>query len=613
MWTKLACLAGILLSPVWAQPVPFGGASIESSSSTAPNTFVLAYSNSSFTCSRNQDVSAPGVIQLAVPLTERNESQIQKVESGYDYGDVLGLSYLFYVAQRSGAQPANNRVPWRGNSHLDDPVVGGYYDAGDTIKVNYPLGTTLAFLAWGLIEFQTGHEAAGQLEYGRDALRWGADFLISCHTAPGTFVGAIADPTVDHAMWSRPEDDTSNRPAYVWTASMPASDLLGAVSAALAATSIVFSTVDPAYATKCLQHAVELYEMGTATEGRYSDSVPEAYVYTSSKYLDKLAWSATWLFRATGDLKYLDAAVNYYNRGSNDRAIVVNWDSLIYGVDVLLATLPGQQDGVYRERAELFVSSWAASSNGITYSPNGLAQDGGGWGTLRNTANAAALAFILAKHTSDSAKKTAYRAWGESQIDYMLGAGGRSMVVGYGVNPPVRPHHRGASCPVSGPCGWNFFNDVSPNPQVLYGALVGGPGQGDTLDDSRSNYKENEVALDYNAGFTVALAALVPVTTPTPTPVPTTPAPTPKPTSAPTPKATATPASTPARTPAPMIGTAIEYPTSCPLTIGKYGACGGISNCPPDTVCKDAQWAGTCLPNGWSCRRMSVWYWQVLQ
>ena len=32
----------------------------------------------------------------------------------------------------------------------------------------------------------------------------------------------------------------------------------------------------------------------------------------------------------------------------------------------------------------------------------------------------------------------------EKQINYMLGDNGRSYVVGYGNNPPQRPHHRGA-------------------------------------------------------------------------------------------------------------------------------------------------------------------------
>ena len=84
--------------------------------------------------------------------------------------------------------------------------------------------------------------------------------------------------------------------------------------------------------------------------------------------------------------------------------------------------------------------------------------------------------------------------------------------MGFGENPPVRPHHKTASCPVNAwePCGWNEFYSSNPNPHVLYGALVGGPQSqySDDIADKRDDYIENEVALDYNAGFQSLLAGL---------------------------------------------------------------------------------------------------------
>ena len=55
-----------------------------------------------------------------------------------DYGEVLRLSNLFYEAQRSGKLPADNRVPWRGDSAVNDgsdvgvDLEGGYYDGTKT-------------------------------------------------------------------------------------------------------------------------------------------------------------------------------------------------------------------------------------------------------------------------------------------------------------------------------------------------------------------------------------------------------------------------------------------------------------------------------------------------
>lgn len=51
----------------------------------------------------------------------------------YNYSEVLEKSLLFYEAQRCGKLPANNRIPWRGDSMLDDKdgdidLTGGYFD-----------------------------------------------------------------------------------------------------------------------------------------------------------------------------------------------------------------------------------------------------------------------------------------------------------------------------------------------------------------------------------------------------------------------------------------------------------------------------------------------------
>lgn len=53
------------------------------------------------------------------------------------------------------------------------------------------------------------------------------------------------------------------------------------------------------------------------------------------------------------------------------------------------------------------------------------------------------------------------------------------------------------------PC---MYLDPSPNPNILFGGLVGGPDIIDNYEDKRSNYVQNEVALDFNAGFQSALA-----------------------------------------------------------------------------------------------------------
>lgn len=77
-------------------------------------------------------------------------------------------------------------------------------------------------------------------------------------------------------------------------------------------------------------------------------------------------------------------------------------------------------------------------------------------------------------------------------------------MVGFGVNPPTHVHHRAASGQSLG-----YMSDTTgPNRHTIYGALAGGPDAADGWVDDRNDYQRNEVALDFNAGFTAALARL---------------------------------------------------------------------------------------------------------
>ena len=103
------------------------------------------------------------------------------------------------------------------------------------------------------------------------------------------------------------------------------------------------------------------------------------------------------------------------------------------------------------------------------------------WGSLRYAANAAFIclqASDLAGNEDEEMKikSKTFREYALKQMEYMLGSTGRSFVVGFGNNPPQQPHHASSSCPINPneSCGWSNYNLDSPNPHVLYGALVGG-------------------------------------------------------------------------------------------------------------------------------------------
>src|SRR5262245_1080670 len=424
----------------------------------------------------------------------------------FNYAEALQKSLFFYEAQISGRKPSWSRVTWRGDSALNDgadvgkDLTGGWFDAGDHVKFGFAMASSATILAWGAVEYRDGYERSGQLIHLLNNLRWVNDYFIKAHTAPNEMYGQIGNGGVDHAWWGPAEVMQMARPAYKIDASCPGSDLAGETAAALAAAAVVFKPTDPAYAGTLVGHAQQLYTFADTYRGKYSDCITDAQAYYNSfsGYWDELVWGALWLYRATGDAAYLAKAEAYYPNIAGKYVWTHAWDDKAYGSYVLLAQATGNQR--YRDDVERWLDYWTVGTGGqrVSYTPGGLAWLDQ-WGTLRLTANTAFLAFVYSDSLTDATKQARYHDFAVRQIDYMLGANPRqsSYVVGFGANPPRRPHHR-----TSHGSWTSSLSDPPYQRHVLYGALVGGPGQDDSYTDDRADYVHNEVATDYNAGFT---------------------------------------------------------------------------------------------------------------
>lgn len=436
---------------------------------------------------------------------------------GFNYAEVLQKSLYFFDVQRSGALPGTFRVPWRGDSALNDgsdvgvDLTGGFYDAGDHVKFGLPMAFSLTMLAWGGVENEAAYVETRQWLHLLDTLHWGADYLMRCHVrhpdgSTAAFYGQVGNGDVDHAYWGPAEAMTMNRPAYKIDAAHPGSDLAAETAAALAATARIFQSSQPAYAAELIDHAIALYTFADAHRGKYSESIPNAASFYNSwsGYHDELVWGAIWLYRATGDSAWLDKARLEYGslNSAHTYQWALSWDDKSYGCYVLMAMLDGGAS--YRADAERWLDYWTIGVGGssVTRTPGGLAWLDQ-WGSLRYAANTAFCALVYADHVNDPASR--YSDFAKTQIRYMLGQNpsGRSYVCGFGVNPPVNPHHRNAH-------GSTTQNIAEPavNAHILYGALVGGPSSDDGYTDTRTDYIRNEVAMDYNAAFTGAVARL---------------------------------------------------------------------------------------------------------
>jgi len=380
-------------------------------------------------------------------------------------------------------------------------LTGGYFDAGDHVKFGFPMAATITNLAWGLLEFKKGYQAAKQLRYGLKAIKWATDYLLKCHLSPKRFIAQVGDGDIDHNQWERPQDIKDKRPVYEINEKNPGSELAAEAAAALASSSMVFKNQgDHKYASRLLSHAKELYTFAMQNRGNYHDSIPQLtkFYKSYSGYTDELAWATLWLYRATRDQVYkknflmeFDGQVLYQDPRE------FSWDNKWYGVQVLAHQLKITNEN-YLKRFKAFLEQPIYTPKGLFYVMP--------WGSNRHAANLAFLARVASIISDD---KDFYNDFARSQIHYMLGDGGRSYVVGFGNNPPQRAHHKSASCPVYGTCNWSTFHSPNPNANILYGALVGGPDENDAYKDDRQDYVKNEVACDYNAGFQSAVAGLL--------------------------------------------------------------------------------------------------------
>uniref|UniRef100_A0ACD5YTN9 Uncharacterized protein n=1 Tax=Avena sativa TaxID=4498 RepID=A0ACD5YTN9_AVESA len=484
-------------------------------------------------------------------------SKSGNTNKAHNYEEALRKSLLYFEAQRSGRLPHGQRVPWRDHSGLTDgleqgvDLVGGYYDAGDHVKFGLPMAFTVTMLSWSLIEYGDDVAAAGEVAHALEAIKWGTDYFVKAHTRPDELWAEVGDGDTDHYCWQRPEDMTTSRQAYKVDRENPGSDVAGETAAALAAASMVFRKSNPHYAHLLLHHAQQLFEFADKYRGKYDSSIAEvkSYYASVSGYKDELLWAALWLHRATAKADYLDYVVdNAHDFGGTGWAITeFSWDVKYAGVQILAARLllrrehsAAQKETLerYQAKAEHYVCAClgrnAAAGDGEEDQANVERSPGGmlyirQWNNMQYVTNAAFLLSAYSDYLVEAGVDTVTCAGGETadagevaalaraQVDYVLGTNPRgvSYLVGYGAKYPARVHHRAASIvPYKHSkqfigCTQGFdhwFGRRSSNPNVLVGAIVGGPDRKDRFRDDRENYMQTE-ACTYNTAPMVGMFA----------------------------------------------------------------------------------------------------------
>ncbi|KAH9329985.1 hypothetical protein KI387_002093 [Taxus chinensis] len=458
----------------------------------------------------------------------------------YNYKDALTKSILFFEGQRSGKLPPNQRMRWRGDSAISDgaaehvDLTGGYYDAGDNVKFGFPMAFTTTMLSWSVVEF--GGYMGDDLQHAKDAIRWATDYLLKATAHPGVLYVQVADPNMDHRCWERAEDMDTPRNVYKIDSAHPGSDVAAETAAALAAASIVFQPTDNSYSQLLLHTAMRVFDFADKYRGAYSDSLQSEvcpFYCSYSGYRDELLWAAAWLQRATGNASYVDyIQINGPNLGADDNDNIFSWDEKHAGARVLLAKefLVNNVKSLeeYRGHADNFICSLLPGTSSSQYTPGGLLFTLSE-SNLQYVTSTTFLLFTYAQYLSDSKQvvrcannvvtPTTIRTLAKRQVDYILGDNslGMSYMVGYGAKFPQHIHHRGSSLPsifnhperISCDDGFNIgLNGNDPNPNILVGAVVGGPDNKDQFRDDRNDYSHSEPATYINAPLVGSLAFL---------------------------------------------------------------------------------------------------------
>ncbi|KAI3840703.1 hypothetical protein MKX03_010947 [Papaver bracteatum] len=459
--------------------------------------------------------------------------------TGHNYGDALRKSLLFFEGQRSGKLPPDQRLKWRRDSALKDgsaaglDLTGGYYDAGDNIKFGFPMAFTTTLLSWGVIDF--GKNMGPELKHAVKAVRWATDYLLKVTSVKGTVYVQVGDALSDHNCWERPEDMDTSRAVYKIDTSHPGSDVAGETAAALAAASIVFRKRDPNYSRILLDRAVSVFKFADKHRGAYSNSLRSAvcpFYCDVNGYQDELLWGAAWLHKASRRRKYREYIVrNEEVLGAGDSINEFGWDNKHAGINVLISkeVLMGKANYFksFQQNADNFICSLlpGVSNPNVQYSPGGLIFKAG----ASNMQHVTSLSFFLLAYSNylshsnkiihcgqQSASASTLRHLAKRQVDYILGDNPLRMsyMVGYGSKFPLRIHHRGSSLPsvkahpshIGCKDGSRYFNSPNPNPNLLVGAVVGGPNSSDAFPDSRPFFQESEPTTYINAPLVGLLA-----------------------------------------------------------------------------------------------------------
>lgn len=297
----------------------------------------------------------------ALPTDKRLRIKVGKeysstfIVSDKVYSMVRDANLKFFGGERSGDSESWSHGP----SHVHDTIPGGWYDAGDFLKMAPTMGYTffvLSVLSAVHPERDEDHYAFNHNEIVKtdgipDMLRearHGAEFYLrSYEYAKGEIKDMIVNigDAEDHNYWNRADSMESVkqlRPRSVLHGIGPG--MSAQVAAGLALLSVQYATYDKTFADSCLNVAIKLYDYAKEHFGEGEVCVDGLYPCSNpSKYVDVLAMAAIALHYATYEKS---KKMDYLNDAAEDKTINDNKNAK-YGFEYFSAGWLGSERGFY--------------------------------------------------------------------------------------------------------------------------------------------------------------------------------------------------------------------------------------------------------------------------
>jgi endoglucanase len=376
---------------------------------------------------------------------------------------------------------------------------GGWHDAGDYNKyvVNAGVSVGVMLRAWEdfgdrLKTFKLDlPEAGGKTPEYLAELKWELDWLLTMQDADGSVWHKVSTRNFD--KFEMPEQEKEDRYFVPWSSAATANFV-----AMMAMAARDFAACDPVFADRCLKAAEKSYSFLSAHPGNHRS---DQSAFTTGTYTvfdaDARTWAAAELWETTARP---DCLKDFETRIRASRAGVdTEWD---YGNMKNLGTLTylfSKRDGRDAVLMATLRSNLLATADSIvaTGRSHGYARPMGtryGWGFNGTVARQ----VVILQAANRLRPGPEYIQCSLDALGFLFGRNvdGRSFVTGLGFKPPMNPHDRRS--------GADGVSDPWP------GYLVGGPNaNARDWKDVEEDYRNNEIAINWNAALVYALAGFI--------------------------------------------------------------------------------------------------------